>query len=200
VIVTEWLGERWSCGVTFGRVLPAGRKPDCSKTFAKRYGLQRLCDRWGRATLRCAFTTSALFVSRPMSAFLAPPRFEPVWGLMTWRRRAPICAGRTAADLPLITSVALRYWNLHQLPGQPVLRPTHNRGLRPYAGVALAGCRCRLCLRPGWNLARTTAEARHSGLGLGTTRRCPSARFLPVSTSLHVVRPWRSALQPRNLW
>src|SRR5208282_6357836 len=73
---------------------------------------------------------------------------------------------------------------LHQLLGQPVSRPTHRRGVRPDAGVALAGCRYRLCPRPSWHAARTIAEARSSGVGLGTTRRCPSARFLPVSTRL----------------
>ena len=40
------------------------------------------------------------------------------------------------------------------------------------------------CPRSSWNVTRTTAEARSSGLGLGPTRRRPSARFLPVSTHL----------------
>ncbi|MGA7766396.1 MAG: IS1380 family transposase [Candidatus Sulfotelmatobacter sp.] len=49
------------------------------------------------------------------------------------------------------------------------------------AGVALAGCRHRLCPRSSLHVARTTAEARSSGVGLGSTRRRPSTRFLPVS-------------------
>src|SRR5439155_7318944 len=73
---------------------------------------------------------------------------------------------------------------LHQLLGQPVSRPTHRRGVRPDAGVALARCRYCLCPCSSWHVARTTAKARRSGLGLGTTNRRPSAGFLPVSTSL----------------
>jgi hypothetical protein len=52
------------------------------------------------------------------------------------------------------------------------------------AGVALAGCRYRLRPRPSWHAARTTAEARRSGVAFSTTSRRPSARFLPVSTRL----------------
>ena len=50
--------------------------------------------------------------------------------------------------------------------------------------LRLRAARHRLCPRPSWHAARTIAEARSSGVGLGTTRRCPSARFLPVSTRL----------------
>src|SRR5882724_2431255 len=78
---------------------------------------------------------------------------------------------------------------LHQLLGQPVSRPTHLRGVRPDAGVALARCRHRLCPRPSWHAARTIAEAGSQGVGFCTTRRRSSAGFLPVSTSLPPSRP-----------
>src|SRR5260370_5453086 len=78
---------------------------------------------------------------------------------------------------------------LHQLLGQPVSRPTPRRGVRPDAGVALARCRHRLCPRSSLHVARTTAEARRSSVGLGSTRRCPSARYLPVSTRFPSSRP-----------
>src|SRR5208283_4660183 len=73
---------------------------------------------------------------------------------------------------------------LHQLLGQSVPCSAHRRCLCSDAGVALARCRHRLCSRSSLHVARTPAEARRSGLGLGTTRSCPSAGFLPVSTRL----------------
>jgi hypothetical protein len=67
-------------------------------------------------------------------------------------------------------------------PVAPVSCPTHRRCLCSDAGVALARCRYRLRSGSSWNVARTTAEARRSGFGLGSTRRRPPADFLPVLT------------------
>src|ERR1019366_3128635 len=68
--------------------------------------------------------------------------------------------------------------------GQSVPCSTHRRRLRPDAGGAIAGRRYRLCPRSSLHVARTTAKAGCSGIGLGTTSRRPSAGFLPVSTRL----------------
>src|ERR1700677_1194955 len=69
---------------------------------------------------------------------------------------------------------------LLQFLGQPVSCPTHRRCLCSDAGVALARCRYPFCSGLKWNVTRTTAEARCSGLGLGSTRRRPPADLLPV--------------------
>ncbi len=85
---------------------------------------------------------------------------------------------------------------LHQLLGQPVSCPTHRRCLRPDAGVALAGCRYGLCPRSSLHVARTTVEARRSGLGRrydASSSICPlPSRFYQLS----VESLWRSARQP----
>ena len=55
---------------------------------------------------------------------------------------------------------------------------------QPLRQASCARMRFSIMTGGGRLVARTTAEARRSGLGLGTTRRRPSARFLPVSTGL----------------
>jgi len=71
-------------------------------------------------------------------------------------------------------------WNAHII----AMRSWKRRRKCSSPRVRRLRCRYRLCSGPSWHVARTTAEARRSGLGFGTPRRCPSARFLPVSTRL----------------
>ena len=71
-------------------------------------------------------------------------------------------------------------WNAHII----AMRSWKRRRKCSSPRVRRLRCRYRLCSGPSWHVARTTAEARRSGLGLGAPRRCPSARFLPVSTRL----------------
>ena len=71
---------------------------------------------------------------------------------------------------------------LHQLLAN--LFHSYSTPQRTFYPTCACGHRYRLCPRATWPVARTTAEARRSGLSLRTTRPRPSARFLPVSTRL----------------
>ena len=75
------------------------------------------------------------------------------------------------------------------LLGQPVSGSAHRRCLRLDAGVEIAGCRYRLCPRSSLHVARTTAKAGCTGIGLSTTSRRSSAGFLPVSASVSLCGP-----------